>query len=248
MTNSTPQKLGAEFIGTALLVFVGAGCFAATQKIGAPFSMAELAGISFAFMLIVVAMVYAIGHISGCQINPAVTVALAATGKIPWRVVPGYVLAQCAGAFAGALAIAGVLGKEAATKFNVGAVDYGTISFGRATFAELLGTAILVFTVFGCIDGRSVPGWAGFAIGGVVFAIIVVVGPATGAAINPARYLGTVFGAGALGGTMHLGHLPAYLIGEFLGGIVGAVAYVAIGRTRETAVPTPSLKLEEVPA
>ncbi|MEA2667543.1 MAG: glycerol uptake facilitator protein, partial [Chloroflexota bacterium] len=248
MSNSTAQKLGAEINGTALLVFVGAGSFAATQKIGAPFSMAELAGISFAFMLIVVAMVYAIGHISGCQINPAVTVALAATGKMPWREAPGYIVAQCAGAFAGALAIAGVLGKEAATKFNVGAVDYGSVSFQRATFAELLGTAILVFTVFGCIDGRAVPGWAGFAIGGVVFAIIVVVGPATGAAINPARYLGTVFGAGALGGTMHLNHLPAYLIGEFAGGILGALAYLAIGNTRQVAVPSQSKKFEEVSA
>jgi glycerol uptake facilitator protein len=215
MSNSTAQKWGAEFIGTGLLVFIGAGSYAATQKIGAPFSMAELTGISFAFMLIVVAMVY---------------------------------VAQCAGAFAGALAIAGVLGKVAATKFNLGAVDYGNTVFARATFAEMLGTAILVFTVFGCIDGRSVPGWAGFAIGGVVFAIIVVVGPATGAAINPARYLGTIFGAGALGGTVHLGHIWAYLIGEFAGGVIGALAYNAIGKTREVPVPKQVKKLEEVSA
>jgi glycerol uptake facilitator protein len=248
MSNSTAQKWGAEFIGTGLLVFIGAGSYAATQKIGAPFSMAELTGISFAFMLVVVAMVYAIGHISGCHINPAVTVALATTGKMPWREVPGYLVAQFAGAFAGALAIAGVLGKVAATKFNLGAVDYGNTIFARATFAELLGTAILVFTVFGCIDGRSVPGWAGFAIGGVVFAIIVVVGPATGSAINPARYLGTVFGAGALGGTMHLTHIWAYLIGEFAGGIIGALAYNAIGKTREVPVPKQVKKFEEVSA
>src|SRR5215813_13910739 len=102
---SYPQKLLAEAIGTALLVFIGVGSVPATLIIGgsAPFTMAELGMISFAFALAVVAMIYSIGHISGCQINPAVTLALAATGKMPWREVPGYVLAQLAGAVAGAL-------------------------------------------------------------------------------------------------------------------------------------------------
>src|SRR5579859_7799507 len=97
-----PQKLAAEFLGTAFLVYVGAGSAAATGVIAAgtkvPFSMAQLGIISFAFMLVIVGVVYAIGHISGGHINPAVTLALAATGKFPWREVPGYVLAQVAGA------------------------------------------------------------------------------------------------------------------------------------------------------
>src|SRR5579859_5053167 len=99
---TTPQKLFAELIGTACLVYVGAGSAAATGVIAAgtkvPFSMAQLGMISFAFMLVIVGVVYAIGHISGGHINPAVTLALAATGKFPWREVPGYVLAQVAGA------------------------------------------------------------------------------------------------------------------------------------------------------
>src|SRR5579863_4671577 len=104
---STPQKLAAEFLGTAFLVFVGAGSAAATGVIAAgskvPFSMAQLGMISFAFMLVIVGAVYAIGHISGGHINPAVTVSLAACGKFPWREVPGYVIAQVAGAMIGAL-------------------------------------------------------------------------------------------------------------------------------------------------
>src|SRR6266852_224056 len=102
---TTPQKLFAEVIGTACLVYIGAGSAAATGVIAAgtkvPFSMAQLGMISFAFMFAVV--VYAIGHISGGHINPAVTVSLAVSGKFPWREVPGYLAAQVAGALIGAL-------------------------------------------------------------------------------------------------------------------------------------------------
>ncbi len=105
---STPQKLIAEALGTAFLVYVGAGSAAATGVIAAgtkaPFSMAELGIISFAFMLVIVGAVYAIGHISGGHINPAVTLSLAVTGKFPWREVPGYIGAQVVGAVAGAAA------------------------------------------------------------------------------------------------------------------------------------------------
>ena len=65
--------------------------------------------------------------------------------------------------------------------------------WARATFAEFIGTALLAFVIFGVIDGRAAPGWAGLAIGSIVFAIIIVVGPATGASLNPARYLGPMF-------------------------------------------------------
>ena len=92
-------------IGTAFLVYVGAGSAAATGVIASgtkvAFSMAQLGIISFAFMLVIVGAVYAIGHISGGHINPAVTLALAVSGKFPWREVPGYVAAQLVGACAG---------------------------------------------------------------------------------------------------------------------------------------------------
>ena len=109
---STAQKLFAEAIGTAFLVFVGVGSVPATLMVNgdAPFTMADLGMISLAFGTIVIATVYALGHVGGNHINPAVTVGLAVSGKFPWAQVPGYVAAQCVGAVVGATAIIGVLG------------------------------------------------------------------------------------------------------------------------------------------
>src|SRR5438034_4373699 len=107
------KKLAAEFIGTAALVICGPGTAAATFMIakstGVAFSMAQLGIISFAFLMVIIAMVYAIGHISGCHINPAVTLALAVARKTPWSDVPGYLTAQFTGAVAGAFAIWSIL-------------------------------------------------------------------------------------------------------------------------------------------
>lgn len=248
-SNSQAQRWLAEAFGTGFLVFIGAGSVPATLILGngnkVPFSMADLGMISFAFMLVIVGMVYAIGHISGCHINPAVTVALAATGKFPWREVPGYVLAQAVGATAGALAIVGTLGKTAAD-LGLGMTTYGdSTPWARATFAELIGTALLAFVIFGVIDGRSVPGWAGLAIGSIVFAIIIVVGPATGAALNPARYLGPMLVGEAFDATVAWSQLPAYFIGEFLGAVLGAAAYLSLARQQTTPVPSQSSRVTE---
>jgi glycerol uptake facilitator protein len=239
---TTPQKLAAEFLGTAFLVFVGAGSAAATGVIAAgtkvPFSMAQLGMISFAFMLVIVGAVYAIGHISGGHINPAVTLSLAVSGKFPWREVPGYMIAQLAGAIAGAASIYLTLGRLATVAAGGGVTAYNPMGFGRGLAIEAIGTFMLVFVIFGVIDHRAVPGWAPMAIGAVVFAVIIILGPATGAAINPARYLGAVFMLKAFGGTVLWSQLPAYLIGEFVGGALGGLAWVAIGRVREDAAMT----------
>src|SRR6186997_759881 len=108
------QRLGAEALGTAFLVFIGVGSVPATLIVNgdAPFTMADLGMISLAFGTIVVATVYALGHIGGNHINPAVTVGLAATGKFPWSQVPAYIAAQVVGAIVGAAAIIGVLGQD----------------------------------------------------------------------------------------------------------------------------------------
>jgi glycerol uptake facilitator protein len=243
------QKWLAEALGTGFLVFIGAGSIPATLILGnagkVPFSMADLGMISFAFMLVIVGMVYALGHISGCHINPAVTVALAATGKFPWREVPGYVIAQVVGATAGALAIVGTLGKTA-SDLGLGMTTYAdTTPWGRATFAELIGTALLAFVIFGVIDGRAVPGWAGLAIGSIVFAIIVVVGPATGAALNPARYIGPMFVGEAFDANVLWSQLPAYFIGEFVGALVGAFAYLTLAKEHAIVVPAQSSRVPE---
>src|SRR6516165_3504394 len=241
---TTWQKLAAEFLGTGFLVFVGAGSAAATGVIAAgtkaPFSLAELGMISFAFMLVIVGAVYAIGHISGGHINPAVTLSLAVSGKFPWRELPGYWGAQVVGAVAGAAAIFLTLGRAAAVAAGGGVTSYNsaTMGFGRASLIEGIGTFMLVFVIFGVIDARAVPGWAPMAIGAVVFAIIIIVGPATGAAINPARYLGAFFMQDAFGGTVSWAQVPAYLIGEVIGGLLGALAYVGIARVRSDAALT----------
>src|SRR4249919_479808 len=106
--HSLAQKLAAEFIGTALLVFVGAGSVPAMILLtseASPFSGAEVGMVALAFGLIVVAMVYTVGKVSGCHINPAVTFALAATKRFPWREVPLYWEAQLVGGVAGAYAM-----------------------------------------------------------------------------------------------------------------------------------------------
>jgi glycerol uptake facilitator protein len=236
--NTYPQKLLAELTGTAVLVFIGVGSVPATLILGgsAPFTMAELGVISFAFAMAVVAMIYAIGHISGCQINPAVTLALAATGKMPWREVPGYVLAQLAGAVAGALAIVGVLGHKAVA-VGLGVASYGPgVGAGHAFFAEAIGTAILVFVVFGAaVDGRAPAGFPGLAIGLAVFAIIIPVAPATDAAINPARAFGPMLVEQLYGGTVHWNQIGVYLGAEILGGLIAGFAYVALNAKRAAA-------------
>jgi len=250
---TTPQKLAAEFLGTAFLVFVGAGSAAATGVIAAgtkvPFSMAQLGMISFAFMLVIVGAVYAIGHISGGHINPAVTLSLAVTGKFPWREVPGYWAAQLAGALAGGAAIFLTLGRAAAVAAGGGVTSYNpaTMGFGRGLLIEALGTFILVFVIFGVIDHRAVPGWAPMAIGALVFAVIIIVGPATGAAINPARYFGTVLTLKAFGGHVLWSQVPAYLIGELLGGMLGGLAWAGIGRIRSDAAFTSLAPADPVP-
>ena len=191
-----------------------------------------------------------VGLISGGHINLAVTLSLAVSGKFSWREVPGYWGAQLAGAIAGAAAIYLTLGRLATVAAGGGVTAYNpaTMGFGRATVIEALGTFMLVFVIFGVIDHRAVPGWAPMAIGAIVFAVIIVVGPATGAAINPARYLGAVFMMGAFGGHVLWSQVPAYLIGDLVGGVLGGLAWAGIGRVRADASFTSLAPAEPGPA
>jgi len=230
--NRTWQKLAAEFLGTAFLVFVGVGSVPALAlaRGGEPFTGAELGVISLAFGTIVVATVYTFGYISGNHINPAVTLGLAVTGKFPWREVPGYLLAQVLGATVGALAIVGVLGM-AASDAGLGVAAYGDIPWYQAFIAEFVGTFILVFTVFGVIHRKAVPGFAGLVIGLVVFAAIIPVAPATGASINPARTTGPMLIQQILGGEVHWEQFPVYIIAELLAGVVAGLLFTVIAKT-----------------
>ncbi|MGL5815925.1 MAG: MIP/aquaporin family protein [Phycicoccus sp.] len=239
---TTAQKLVVEVIGTAFLVFVGVGSVPATLIVNgdSPFTMADLGVISLAFGTVVVATVYAFGHLSGNHINPAVTLGLAVTGRFPWSQVPGYLAAQVLGAVIGAAAILGVLGPRA-SDVGMGVAAYADgVGAGQAFTAELVGTFILVLTVFGVIHRKAAPGFAGIAIGLVVFAAIIPVAPATGAAINPARTVGPMLIHQLAGGEVQWGQLPVYVAAQLLGGVLAALTYVAVSRTAADRQGAPS--------
>ena len=209
--NSLAQKLGAEVFGTAVLVFLGAGSVPALflargGKGGAPFTGAELFAISTAFGLAVVAMVYSVGKISGCHINPAVTLSMAITKRMPWATAVPYVVAQCVGGTLGGLAIWGVFAHKV-HEAGVGHIAYAAnTSIGSAMLNEGIGTAILLFTILGIVDKRGGADLlAGLVIGLIVIGIIITVAPQTGAAINPGRYTGTLITAQLAGLQPRLG-------------------------------------------
>lgn len=232
--NKQWQKLAAEFLGTAFLVFVGVGSVPATLIVNgdAPFTMADLGMISLAFGTIVIVTVYVFGYISGNHINPAVTIALAVTGKFAWKQVPGYLAAQLAGAIVGAFAIVGVLGMKA-SEVGLGVASYNaeTVPVWQAFTAEFIGTFLLVFAVFGVIHRKAAPGWAGLAIGFVVFAAIIPVAPTTGASINPARTSGPMLVQQLLGGEVAWEQWPVYVGAEILAGIAAALLFGVISKT-----------------
>jgi glycerol uptake facilitator protein len=236
------QKLTAEAIGTAILVFIGAGSVPLTLFLTGsnPFGSAELSTISLAFAFAIFAAVYSVGHISGCHINPAVTIALLATRKIDAQTAAGYIAAQLVGAFIGAALTFVILSGNDPAKLGLGAVSVNAnagILIGIA--AEIIGTAILVFTVFGAaVDGRAPGGFAGIIIGFIVYGIIILVGPITGAALNPARQIGPELLGGLIGAKTHLDQLiPVYIVGPIVGGLAGAFLYEFVGHHVTASVP-----------
>jgi glycerol uptake facilitator protein len=244
--HSLAQRAIAEAIGTGLLVFVGAGSVPAILLLEggskAPFSGADLGMISFAFGLVVMAMIYTVGKVSGCHINPAVTFALAVTKRFPWREVPTYWSSQVVGATLGAFAIWATFadrGRDLGYGFGVVNFNHATVSWGSAMFAEAIGTAILMFTVLGIVDTRSPEGWAGLVIGLVVVAIIIVVGPLTNASLNPARAIGPLFVQTIDGSHTHnwIKQLGAYIPANLIGATLAAFAYDALATPRRILQP-----------
>jgi glycerol uptake facilitator protein len=240
------QKLTAEAIGTAILVFIGAGSVPLTVFLTAGAGGSGIAGtaglstISFAFAFAIFAAVYSVGHISGAHINPAVTIALRATGKIDNQTTVGYIGAQLVGAFIGAALTLIILSGNDPAALGLGAVSVNDkAGLGIGFLAEVIGTAILVFTVFGAaVDGRAPAGFAGIVIGFIVYGIIILVGPITGAALNPARQIGPELLGLVIGAKTHLDQLlPVYIAGPIAGGLVGAFAYQFIGRAATATVP-----------
>jgi glycerol uptake facilitator protein len=207
-----------------------------------PFGSAELSTISFAFAFAIFAAVYSVGHISGAHINPAVTIALAATRKIDWRTASYYLAAQLVGATLGALLTFIILTGNDPVKLGLGAVTVNAKAGPIVgLLAEIIGTAILVFTVFGsAVDGRAPAGFAGIVIGFIVYGIIILVGPITGAALNPAREFGPNLVQTLIGGTAKWDEFWVYVAGPILGGLLGAFSYEYIGRKRTVEEPARS--------
>jgi glycerol uptake facilitator protein len=240
------QKFTAEAVGTAILVFIGAGSVPLTVFLTGknPFGSAELSTISFCFAFAIFAAVYSVGHVSGAHINPAVTIALLATRKIDSMTAAAYIVAQVIGAIIGSVLTYIVLIGNDPAKLGLGAVTYNpdTSGIGVALAAEIIGTAILVFTVFGAaVDGRAPAGFAGIIIGFIVYGIIILVGPITGAALNPARELGPDLVQSLIGASTKWEQLPVYIAGPVIGGLIGAFLYEYIGHHQTATVPGPAI-------
>ncbi|HJJ33850.1 MAG TPA: aquaporin family protein [Methanocorpusculum sp.] len=215
-----PGRFAAEFIGTLVLVFVGCGCAALYGG--------DLLGIAAAFGLAVAVMIYAVGSVSGAHINPAVSIALCAAHKFPLKDTIAYIIAQLLGAFAGALLIV-LVGGSGVIETGIGATAPGlSISLWQALAAEFIGTFILMLVIMGAaVDRRAPAGFAGLAIGGTVFAVIMVIGAVSGGSLNPARTFGPdlvnlIFaGSDAIWTTFPL----IYIIGPVLGAVAAAFVY-----------------------
>ena len=217
------KKYTAEMIGTLVLVFIGCG---SAVIAGGHISYT---GISFAFGLNVLAMVYAIGSISGCHINPAITVAMLVAGKIKGKDAIFYIIAQCIGAIMGA----GILWAIASgnSDFSLTATGLGQNGFGdhspagyslTACFiAEVVLTAIFLFSIFGSTHKDAPKGFAGLSIGFTLVLIHLVGIPITGTSVNPARSLGpAVF----VGGDA-LAQLWLFIVAPIVGGIIAAIIW-----------------------
>ncbi|NBD34433.1 MAG: hypothetical protein GVY30_00355 [Chloroflexi bacterium] len=225
------QKMIAEIVGTAFLVWVGPGSITATNFIAGgelPFTMAALGMIALAFAFAILAMIYAIGHISGCHINPAVTLAMAVTKRMSWREATSYWLAQLIGAFIGAGFIGLTFGFTQAAQIGYGATDFDPVNTGFlvATLVEAVGTAFLLFVIMGsAVDERASGGFAGIAISLAVAADILVFGPITNTSLNPFRSLAPAVLQVIFGGTYQMSHLIVYFAGPAIGAIIGTVLY-----------------------
>ena len=176
----------------------------------------ERVGVALVFGLVIMAMVYATGHLSGAHINPAVTIAFAATRHFPTREAAAYVAAQLAGATVAALLLLAVWPDQPA---DLGAT-VPSVGAGSALVYELVLTAVLMFVITAvATDTRAVGAGAAIAIGGTVGLDALFGGPVTGASMNPARSFGPALAAG------QWTDFWVYLAGPLMGAALGALAY-----------------------
>lgn len=224
MERTLSQRLAAEFIGTATLIFAGAGSIIAmtaiTQNVATP-GGGELVGIALAHGLAIGVMVSAMGHISGAHFNPAVTMAMLTTLKINVNDAIGYWIAQLAGAVAAAAILRWSFPEALWEAARLGVPGVSSVSTGQAVVIEAVLTFFLVWVIFAsAVDPEGAFGKiAGLAIGLTITMDILMGGPFTGAAMNPARW----FGPAALAGIWD--DWWVWLVGPLAGGVVAASLY-----------------------
>ena len=220
------RKLTAEAIGTFWLTFGGCG----SAVIAATFPQVGigLLGVAFAFGLTLLTMAYAIGHVSGCHLNPAVTVGLAAGGRFPANQIGQYIVAQVIGAIIGAtllyLIASGSPGFDVAKGFA--ANGYGEHSPGHygllsCFLTEVVMTMMFLFIIMGSTHGKAPAGFAPIAIGLGLTLIHLISIPVTNTSVNPARSIGPALFVGGWA----ISQLWLFIVAPLTGGILGGVVY-----------------------
>lgn len=224
------KKYSAEFFGTFWLVF--GGCGSAVLAAGFPEVGIGLLGVSLAFGLTVVTMAYAIGHISGCHLNPAVSIGLWAGGRFPATQLAPYIVAQVLGGVAAGgilyLIASGAPGFDVANGFasnGYGEHSPGGYSLQAALIAEVVLTAFFLIIILGATDKRAPAGFAPIAIGLALALIHLISIPVTNTSVNPARSTGVAIYVGDWAITQ----LWAFWVAPIVGAILGAVIYRFLG-------------------
>ncbi len=221
------QNFVVEFIGTFALIFIGAGALAINQ--------AGLLGVALAHGLVIVAFVYAYGHISGTHINPAMTLGLLVAGEMRFGAAVGYWIVQFAGGIAGALVLKAVLPMET----DLGVTILTTVEAGGAftvipvqgLFVEIVLTFFLVNTIFNTAVSGKAGNFAGIAIGLTLVFCILMGGPLTRASLNPARTLGPAMFAGAE--FAQWGNIWLYFVGPCIGAVLAALLYIGVLKEKD---------------
>ena len=220
------RKLAAEFIGTAWLVL--GGCGAAVLAAAFPALGIGFVGVSLAFGLTVLTMAFAIGHVSGCHLNPAVSVGLWAGGRFPASDLPGYIIAQVAGGIAGAAILYLIASGHAGFDVHAGFASngYGEHSPGgygmtAALVCEVVMTFVFLFVILGSTHGRTPAGFAPIAIGLCLTLIHLISIPVTNTSVNPARSTAPALFAGGWA----LDQLWLFWVAPILGAVLAGFVY-----------------------
>ena len=211
---SSIKKYFAEFIGTMVLVLIGCGTAAA---VGCAVEGSGYLLTALAFGLTIVAMAYSIGNISGCHVNPAVSIAMLVSGKMSGKDFIGYVIAQCLGAIAGAALLLPLVGRDS----GLGANALYNGSVGLSILIEIILTCIFVLAILGVTSKESNSAVAGLVIG-LSLTLVHILGISfTGTSVNPARSLGPAL----LAGGDALACVWVFLVAPLIGGVLAAVIY-----------------------